>query len=157
MLKRVRKGAKATVSQSEKAAEAANRAGIAVDGHFILGYPGETVQTMQKTIDLACSLPLTFAHFYAAVPFPGSTLYEEAIENGWIGSDEYACFSQDRASINTDTLDTGTIDRYIHRAYRAFYLSPGTMLRILKIPRSLREFAELIRMGSSFYNILIKS
>jgi radical SAM superfamily enzyme YgiQ (UPF0313 family) len=154
ILNRAKKGGKVTVSQSEKAANAANRAGIVVDGHFIMGYPGENVQTMQKTIDLACSLPLTFAHFYAAVPFPGSELYEEAIKNCWIRNDNL--HGQDSACIHTDILDTATVDRYIKKAYRAFYFRPGTTLRVLKIPRSLRELAEIVRMGLRFYNLLKK-
>ena len=55
-------------------------------GHFVLGIPGETGESLEKTLDLARRLPLDFAQFYCAVPFPGARLYEKAKEKGWLGS-----------------------------------------------------------------------
>ena len=55
-----------------KGAQMAKKAGLLVTGHFMLGYPGETRQTILATIKLACDLPFDFAQFYCAVPFPGS-------------------------------------------------------------------------------------
>jgi len=63
-------------------------------GHFILGLPGETEATMAATLRLACELPLNIAQFYAAAPFPGTRLYEEATVRGWLktgGGDGNAC------------------------------------------------------------------
>jgi radical SAM superfamily enzyme YgiQ (UPF0313 family) len=151
ILKKVQKGGNATLSQSRIAAASAHRAGITLDGHFIMGYPGETVETMQKTIDFACSLPLTFAHFYAAVPFPGSTLYAEALENGWIVEGHWNRLTQESASLKTDTLDPKTVDKNIEKAYRTFYINPKVIARIYRIPRSLKEYIEVTRMGLCFY------
>ncbi|MBE3040914.1 MAG: radical SAM protein, partial [Chloroflexi bacterium] len=54
---------------------AANRKGILCAGHFIIGLPGETQESAMRTIGVACSLPLQFAQFYAAAPWPGSRLF----------------------------------------------------------------------------------
>jgi anaerobic magnesium-protoporphyrin IX monomethyl ester cyclase len=65
-----------TISQAKKAVAWANSVGILTLGHFIIGLPGETQQTIKKTIQFSKSLNLDFAAFYLAVPFPGSELYE---------------------------------------------------------------------------------
>lgn len=73
-----------TVAQSRAAVEMASRLGIRTAGHFMFGLPGETEETMAETLALALSLPLDIAQFYAATPFPGTALYDDALEKGWL-------------------------------------------------------------------------
>jgi anaerobic magnesium-protoporphyrin IX monomethyl ester cyclase len=65
-----------TVAQSKAAVTAAKRAGLQVGAFFILGYPGETNETMLKTIKLASSLPLDYFSMTIPYPLPGTGLYE---------------------------------------------------------------------------------
>ena len=65
-----------TVEQAMQAVRYAHEAGIKTVGHFILGLPGETEESLGHTIHFAQSLPLDLAQFYCAVPFPGSRLYD---------------------------------------------------------------------------------
>jgi radical SAM superfamily enzyme YgiQ (UPF0313 family) len=145
------KGGKATLEQGRKAAEITSRAGIAVDGHFMMGFPGETPDTLQRTIDFACSLPLTFAHFYAVVPFPGAPLYEMAINNGWISNSSWEQLTQDSACLKTDLLNSTTVNQFIRKAYKTFYFNLKVFFRIGRLPNSLKEYLELARLGVSFY------
>ena len=69
-----------TAAQSRAAVEMADGLGIRTAGHFMFGLPGETEETMAQTLALALSLPLDIAQFYAATPFPGTALYDEAGE-----------------------------------------------------------------------------
>ncbi len=151
ILKLARKGGRATTERGRETAGLAANAGIIVDGHFMMGYPGETRESLQKTIDYACSLPLTFAHFYAATPFPGSLFYDEAVQMGWLKESDLEGFNQDSSVINTDLLDSGTVNRYIEKAYKAFYFRPVTLRRGLAIPSGPREFLNLIKTGCQFY------
>ena len=66
-----------TVAQSKKAVHTAVKAGIKVGAFFILGYPGETNETMLKTIKLASSLPLDYFSMTVPYPLPGTKLYEK--------------------------------------------------------------------------------
>lgn len=141
------KGANATVEQGRKAIEMAHGAGIVADGHFILGYPGETEKTMQETIDFACSLPLTFAHFYAATPFPGSTLYKEALENNWLIEPNWRKTSQDIYNLNTADLTKKTVEKYINKAYKKFYLRPKTIWNIAMIAKTPLQFLNTVKLG----------
>jgi magnesium-protoporphyrin IX monomethyl ester (oxidative) cyclase len=58
--------------------------GIAVNGYFILGMPGETIESMRRTRDYALSLDLDGIGIFIATPFPGTELYETCKANGWL-------------------------------------------------------------------------
>ncbi|MEM0441341.1 MAG: radical SAM protein [Candidatus Caldarchaeum sp.] len=67
---------KLTIKQSKKAVHTSVKAGLKVGAFFILGYPGETNETMLKTIKLASSLPLDYFSMTVPYPLPGTKLYE---------------------------------------------------------------------------------
>ena len=65
---------RATVEQGVRTAEVYRRAGIGVAAFFIVGYPGETVSSIEETFKLALSLPLDAISFNVPMPLPGSCL-----------------------------------------------------------------------------------
>jgi len=69
-----------TLEQGEAAVRYAQDAGIKVIGYFMLGAPGETIKTINKTVDFAISLKLDHAQFSIATALPGSELYEHVPE-----------------------------------------------------------------------------
>lgn len=66
-----------TTTQSRRAIENARSAGLWVGGFFILGYPGETNETMLDTIRFASSLPLDYLSFTLPYPIEGTNLYDK--------------------------------------------------------------------------------
>lgn len=76
-----------TVEQSKVAVNSCVKAGIKVGGFFILGYPGETNETMLETIKFASSLPLDYFSFTIPYPIPGTKLYESVL--GKMVTDEW--------------------------------------------------------------------
>lgn len=113
----------------ERAAEAVRLtkdAGIKVAGHFILGLPGETEESAQRTLDFAAALDLDFANFYSAVPFPGSPLYDEAVAQGWIRSGDWGRFSQSEFIMDLPTIASSRLIKLRRKAYRSSYLRPKT-------------------------------
>ena len=65
-----------TVEQSVRAATVYRDAGIEVAAFFIVGYPGETVADIEKTLSFALELPLAEISFNVPLPLPGSRLWE---------------------------------------------------------------------------------
>jgi len=65
-----------TVEQARKAIIETRKAGIFPNTTFIFGYPGETRETIQETVDFKRELGLECGSFYAT-PYPGSPLYEQ--------------------------------------------------------------------------------
>ena len=67
-----------------KASLRLKEAGIESVGFFLIGYPGQTMQDMQDTLDFANSLPLDNRHIHIATPYPGTDLFRKCIEHGWL-------------------------------------------------------------------------
>ncbi len=67
---------KATVEDGIQAVHHFRQAGIQVGGFFIVGYPGETVTSIEETFRLALSLPLDEISFNVPFPLPGSRLFD---------------------------------------------------------------------------------
>jgi anaerobic magnesium-protoporphyrin IX monomethyl ester cyclase len=55
-------------------------AGIEVAAFFIVGYPGETISSIEETFRLALTLPLNHISFNVPFPLPGSTLFDRVID-----------------------------------------------------------------------------
>ena len=58
--------------------------GIVIHGTFILGLPGETKETIEETIRFACEVDPHTLQVSIAAPYPGTYLYRQALENGWL-------------------------------------------------------------------------
>lgn len=65
-----------TVAQGVRATAEYREAGVEVAAFFIVGYPGETLASIETTFDLALRLPLDEISFNVPMPLPGSRLYE---------------------------------------------------------------------------------
>jgi hypothetical protein len=79
-LDRVSKGVRADAA--EKAVRACRRAGVEVIGFFMIGFPGQHVSGILKTIRMARELDLDFAKFTTFVPYPGTEVYEQLVTSG---------------------------------------------------------------------------
>jgi anaerobic magnesium-protoporphyrin IX monomethyl ester cyclase len=69
-----------TVLQGIRAVDLFYRARIGTAGFFIVGYPGETIESVEKTFDLALSLPLDEAWFTIPLPLPGTPLFSRVAD-----------------------------------------------------------------------------
>ncbi len=58
--------------------------GITIHGTFILGLPGETRETIEETINFAADINPHTIQVSLAAPYPGTELYRQAVENGWL-------------------------------------------------------------------------
>jgi len=65
-----------TTREARRAVLTAKAAGIQVGAFFIVGYPGETDNTVLDTLRFASSLPLDYLSFSVPYPIPGTPLYE---------------------------------------------------------------------------------
>jgi len=58
------------------------QAGMRVKGLFMMGFPGETEESAQRTIDYALTLPLDEINVTKFTPFPGAPVYRDIREQG---------------------------------------------------------------------------
>ncbi len=148
VLDSVRKGT--TLKQAADAVRMAHEAGLEVTGHCVLGFPGETEETMQQTIDFTRFLKLDFVQFYCAVAFPGSRLYDRCVENGWIDNADWKYFEQNFSVINTTQLGADRVMAARERAFRQFYRQPRVVLNSIKKIRKPADAANFARMVKDF-------
>jgi anaerobic magnesium-protoporphyrin IX monomethyl ester cyclase len=77
---------KITTEEARHAVLAAHQAGMEVGAFFILFYPGETSESVLKTLQFATSLPLDYLGLTMPYPLPGTALYERVksqIKRDW--------------------------------------------------------------------------
>lgn len=60
----------------------ASRLGLWTIATFILGFPDETREQIEETINFAMATDLDFAVFYLANPFPGTAMYDDFLNQG---------------------------------------------------------------------------
>jgi hopanoid biosynthesis associated radical SAM protein HpnJ len=130
--------------------------GIAIHGTFILGLPGETPETIQETIRYACQIEPDTIQVSLAAPYPGTALYRQAQEQGWLSpatGDLVSRSGVQIAALAYPGLAETEIFDSVEAFYRRFYFRPrkifaiaGSMLRDPAVMRRrLREGVEFLR------------
>ncbi len=113
---------------------------IEVIGFFIIGYPEETVEDINKSIDLACRLDLKRAAFNTFKPFPGTDIYNQIVERGELPKLDYSKFSFDDVTYAPRSMSLKTMKKLNRKAYFKFYLRPKIMFKMLTEIKRLEDF-----------------
>lgn len=144
----------------EKAARAirtAARLGIFCNGFFMLGFPSETRDELERTVNFAVRSPLHTAHFLKVTPFEGTEIFDMMPQElkHRAGTMPDAMKYYDR-SFNLSELENREFIRVMARAHRRFYINPLRLLRLFlahPFKRNLFSFAffamRRILLGSS--------
>ena len=107
-----------------------------IHGTFILGLPVETQQSIQNTMDFAKELDVFSIQVSLAAPYPGTELFEMARQNGWfVKKDKTDLIEADglqQSTLEYPGLSKDKIFEEVDRFYRAYYLRPKPILRIIK-------------------------
>ncbi len=125
--------------------------GIITTGLFILGLPGDTRKSIEKTISFAKNSDLDTANFALAMPLPGTELEKKVI---LLKKDKEKMinfntgFFAKRAYFELEDLSSKDIAKYQKRAYMLFYR--GRILRLLNSIKSLDEFTWVVK---SVFNV----
>ncbi len=134
ILKLVQKGE--TLEEIKNAVRMSRENGLEIVGYFMLALPGETKETMRKTINFAKELDLDFAKVSIAIPFPSTPYFEELSKNGKINITEWSNFNMHfppKKLFEHPNLSWDVIETYYRSFYRGFYLRWGFILkRVIK-------------------------
>jgi anaerobic magnesium-protoporphyrin IX monomethyl ester cyclase len=125
-------------------------AGIKSMGHFVLGMPGETPASLERTVRYASSIGLDYLQAYPLVPYPRTPVGDHAREQGWIKARGWEDYDLGGACIlETPQLSAAEVDRARRRLYRRFYLRPRFLASQLGIlarhPRQLVQASRFLR------------
>lgn len=140
-----------TPQQVRKAVKISKDIGLKVIGNFMIGNPGDTKETIEKTINFAKELNLDYAYFGFTTPFPGTELREQAIANNWLLDERLEAIKYEDCIMNATSLPTQELKTYLNKAYRSFYFRPSYILKRLtklnknEIYNSIRGAFSIIR------------
>jgi radical SAM superfamily enzyme YgiQ (UPF0313 family) len=131
--------------------------GIVIHGTFILGLPGETVQTIDETIRFALDINPHTIQVSLAAPYPGTELYRQAVKNGWLTENDGLNLVNSEgvqlAPLSYPGLAAAQMYKAVAAFYRRFYFRPRKIAELTSematswdmTKRRLREGVEFLR------------
>ena len=116
----------------------ARKAGIKNWGYFIIGLPGETVETIKSTIAFSKELPLDIALFHLAAPYPGTPFFFEVAKNNWFRKGvRWEDVDMDESTVlDYPNLSAEQLEYWQKRAFREWAMRPGPMFTYVKMVMS---------------------
>jgi anaerobic magnesium-protoporphyrin IX monomethyl ester cyclase len=150
-----------SIDQFYKFREAAYKSNVMVHGCFMAGNPGETKETLRKTLKLAKNLNPDTAQFFPIMIYPGTTAFEWARENGYLVTGDYSQWlTQDglhRTIVDQPGLTADEIISWCDEARRSFYLRPRFILgKLLEIFHYPKEFRRIFKASKTFTKYLFR-
>jgi len=131
--------------------------GIVIHGTFILGLPGETLETIEETINYAKEINPHTIQVSLAAPYPGTFLYKQATENGWFdGSDHLLTDGGNQiAQLSYPHLPASVIFDKVEEFYKRFYFRPRKIGAIVgEMVRDWDMMKRRLREGVEFFDFL---
>ena len=102
---------------------------IQVSAMYILGFPTDNDETINKTINYSKKLNTTYAQYSVWTPYPGTPVYEEYKEK--ITVDKYENFDQYQLVYNHRILNKKEIRKFLSKAYSEYYLRINWFIKFI--------------------------
>jgi hopanoid biosynthesis associated radical SAM protein HpnJ len=131
ILKNIKKGA--TVEMARRFTRDCKDLGIRIHGDFIIGLPGETKGTIQRTIDLARELDPETIQVSLAHAYPGTELYEYVNGKGFLTGDTLTDSSGHQVPhVAYPELSRSEMMAAVNRFYDSYYFRPRIIWRVVR-------------------------
>ena len=135
---------------------ATRREGIETLGYFMIGLPTEKKEEVDETVALMLSMPMDYAHIAVFTPYPGTSIYHDALTQGVYDVDYWRAFARNPTPgfvpryWNENFTDSMLLE-ILKSAYSKFYGRPGYMIkRLCKV----RSAGELLRKATLGFKLL---
>jgi radical SAM superfamily enzyme YgiQ (UPF0313 family) len=102
--------------------------GINIISNYIFGFPDDTIETMQQTLNLALELNTEMANMYPCQALPGSPLYRTALQNKWPLPESYAGYgflSYESQPLPTRHLSAAQVLQFRDEAWQKYFANPS--------------------------------
>ncbi len=131
ILKNIKKGA--TIDMAERFTANCKKLGLVIHGDFIVGLPGETRESIRKTIDFAKKLDNETIQVSIAHPYPGTEFYDYAKKNDLISignmTDEVG---HQLPKVVYKDLNEAELMDWVERFYGEYYFRPRVIWRVVR-------------------------
>jgi radical SAM superfamily enzyme YgiQ (UPF0313 family) len=140
------------VEQIKQFFKDAKKANIMIHGCFLLGNPGETKESLGKTLELAKELQPDTAQFFPLMVYPGTEAYSWAKKNGYLLTEDYRQWLTDdglhNCVVSRPGLSNQELVEFCDRARQEFYLRPSYVAaKALQAIKDPWEFGRLAKGG----------
>ena len=156
ILYNIKKGMRIDVAR--KFTKDCHELGITIHGTFILGLPGETTETIQETIRFATEINPHTIQVSLAAPYPGTFLYNQAVENKWLDAEHAELVDEHGiqiAPLHYPHLSHQEIFDSVETFYRRFYFRAGKIASIVgEMVMSPEMMVRRLREGVEFFRFL---
>lgn len=154
-LNRLNKGIK--VEEIAKTIKDCKQAGLSPHITTMVGYPWEEKKDAEKTIQFAKYLfkqgYLDTLQATIVVPYPGTPLFDESKENGWLLTEDWEKYDM-KQSVWKSPVSNDDIKRYTQELYKTA-LGPAFILNKLKTVRNFDDIRFLFKAGRKLIAHLI--
>ena len=149
-----------TLEDTRNAFRWAKELNISTVAHLMLGSPGETKETILKTINFTSELAPDYASFNITTPYPGTelfTLVEEMMKSKIVSSyDMEKALESAQFNMCFTELSPKEIEEAFDKAYTQFYFKPQYILQRIKNQKTLSEILRLISAGLYLFGFIVK-
>jgi hopanoid biosynthesis associated radical SAM protein HpnJ len=154
ILRNIKKGA--TVDAARRFTENAHKLGLVIHGDFIVGLPGETRESLRKSIDFAKSLDVETIQVSIGHAYPGTEFHDYAKKNDLFTIESMTDESGHQLpNIVYPGLNRGELVEWVERFYDEYYFRPKTAWRVVSkaianrdLPRLYKEAREYLSLRS---------
>jgi radical SAM superfamily enzyme YgiQ (UPF0313 family) len=116
-----------TAEKVENAIRWTKEAGIHIIANYIVGLPDDDAETMRQTLDEAYRHNFEYLNLYCAMAYPGSRLYQDALNARLRLPDTWGAYAQlspDTQPLPTKHLSAAEVLRFRDEAFRAYHSNP---------------------------------
>jgi len=155
ILDRMNKGYK--VEQAYQVFEWIHEVGIHAHAHVMLGNPGDSAETIERTIQYVKELAPATATFGICTPYPGTPLFAEVAEKfpeikDGTNSDFSKLHVEGLYNEHYTSLTQEELKGYVQKAYRSFYARPTYIAKTAR--QQLRGMDDVKRLSIAASNVL---
>jgi radical SAM superfamily enzyme YgiQ (UPF0313 family) len=101
-------------------------------GFFILGFPGESKEDIEKTLAFSRDLPIQRATFHSFIPLPGTEIWREMEATGELGRVNWEKYFYWAGAYVPNGLTYEDMKEFRRKAFFGFYLRPRIILENMK-------------------------
>jgi hopanoid biosynthesis associated radical SAM protein HpnJ len=156
ILKNIKKGV--SIERARRFTKDCHDLGILIHGTFIVGLPGETLETIEESIRFARDMNPETLQVSLASPYPGTHFYDYVKEHGFLVQDVYNDASgYQKCTVSYPEASAEEIFNAVERFYRSYYFRPKYFFKAAKkMLKSRDERKRMLREAGEFFSTMRK-
>jgi len=156
ILKNIKKGV--PIGRARRFTQDCHDIGILIHGTFIVGLPGETMQTIEESIRFAREMNPETLQVSLASPYPGTEFFRYVQDGGFLVDSVYNDEAgYQRCTVSYPDLSAEEIFDAVERFYRSYYFRPAYVFKsVKKMVKSRDERKRMLREAGEFFATMRK-